>query len=92
MCINVYRIPERIDDESISNALVCHLRETTPDEAITKLQKAGVLAIPGPDDNSIILVGYHKEIRVLLDFYRLGGEDYRDEMSLTIGKLHAIGA
>lgn len=77
MTTAVYRIPERTAVKH-SNSLVCHLRSTTPAEAITTLQRSGVLAIEGPDDNSIVLVGFHPEIHRLLDYYRTGLMAYDD--------------
>jgi CBS domain-containing protein len=71
-----------------SNALVCHLRETTPDEAIKTLQRAGILAIPGAVENSIVLVGFHYEIRNLLRDFRLYG--YPRRSARTYGKLHKL--
>ncbi len=61
MTTAVYKLSTRKD------SLVAHLRSTTPDEAIEKLQRAGVLAIHGPDDSSIILVGYHIEPQHFLE-------------------------
>ena len=45
--------------------------------AVEKLAKAGVLAIEGADNGSIVLVGYHLEIRNLLrDFRMFDGEHF----------------
>jgi hypothetical protein len=73
--------------QNLSSSLVAHLRSTTPEEAIAKLQKAGVLAIAGPDPSSIVLVGYRLEIRHLLDDWRQYGFARQQDSRFTIGKL-----
>ena len=72
MTTNVYRMPKTTGQIHRPASLVCHLRSTTPEQAITTLQKAGVLAIPGIDESSIVLIGYRVEVRRLLEYYRTG--------------------
>jgi len=90
MITTVYRIPTARSDEPSSSLLVCHLRDTSPEEAIAKLDRAGVLAIPGPDPLSIVLVGYRREVADLLQDFRIHGHDYRVHSHWLIGKLRRL--
>jgi hypothetical protein len=72
-------------------SLVCHLRSTSPQEAIAKLAKAGVLAIEGAEPSSIVLVGYHLEIRNLLrDFRMFDGEHFTRHSYYVLTKLRRL--
>ena len=91
MTTNVYRMPKTTGQISHPASLVCHLRSTTPEQAITTLQKAGVLAIPGIDESSIVLIGYRVEVQRLLEYYRTGHLDAFDTYtSRLIGKLRKL--
>lgn len=97
MTTAVYRLPERkrAEGNSTRNCLVAHLRSTSPEEAIERLKKAGVLAIPGPTDNSIVLVGYHVEVRALLDFWRTAStveQPHGDATRFHLGKLRKLAS
>jgi len=50
-----------------SQDLVCQLQDISPDEAIERLHKLGILAIEGEAPSSIVLVGFHHDVAVLLD-------------------------
>lgn len=69
MTTTVYLLPHR-SGTIPRNALVCHLRSTSPSEAIAKLQSNGILAIEGIEPNSIVLVGFKPEAQILLDNIR----------------------
>ena len=87
MTTTVYRLPQRTA-LNVRSCLVAHLRSTSPQSAIDALARAGVLAVPGPEENSIILVGYHADIRKLLRDFRLYG--YERHSHYTMGKLKAL--
>ncbi len=82
MITTVYRLPSRARTKASRNLLIAHLSSITPDEAIERLSTLGVLAIPGPDPSSIVLVGYHIEVERLLTDLSLRGyaipAHYRD--------------
>jgi hypothetical protein len=82
MTTTVYKLASK-------DSLVCHLRSTTPNEAIEKLQKAGVLAIEGAEENSIVLVGYRVEVRRLLDYFRTQELAFGNDRYF-IGKLKSL--
>ena len=84
MTTAVYTIRPRCPDHA---SLVCHLRSITPAEAIAKLDRAGVLAIPGPDESSILLLGYQAVIRDLLDDFKRFGHPHRPTSLYLMGKL-----
>jgi hypothetical protein len=95
MTTAVYRMPKTTGQISRPALLICHLRSTTPEEAIEKLQRAGVLAIPSIDESSIVLIAYRVEARRLLEYYRTGHLDAFDtHTSRFIGTLRklALGA
>jgi hypothetical protein len=69
MTTSVFRLPDR-SREIPRDSLICHLRSTTPAEAISKLALNGILAIEGAEVNSIILVGYSHAVRTLLSNLR----------------------
>lgn len=67
MTTAVYRM---VESRLSRDSLVCHLRSTTPQEAIERLLKHGVFAVEGVEPQSIVLVGYSYECRVLLANFR----------------------
>jgi hypothetical protein len=71
-------------------ALVCQLSELTPREAIDKLSKAGVLAIEGPESDSIVLLGFSYEVSKLVTDLRLYGYARKPESRFTLGKLRKL--
>jgi hypothetical protein len=89
--VTVYRLPNTTSAPSRS-ALICHLREITVGDAISRLQKAGVLAIPGPEAESITLVGYHYETLELLDEYRVYGFAHTRHARCRLGWIKRLSA
>ena len=89
MTTTVYRLPQK-QNSLTKSCLVAHLRSTTPLEAIDTLSKAGVLAIPGPDPASIVLVGYRVEIQRLLRDFRLYG--YERHTRFTMERLKSLAS
>ena len=89
MTTAVYRLP--MSAALSRDSLVCHLSSISPQDAIDRLSRAGVLAIEGPEENSILLLGFHREIRKLLAFWR-NPRLYSDDISLTIAKLRRLSA
>jgi hypothetical protein len=71
-------------------SLVCQLREITPDEAIAKLSRAGILAIEGDKPNTIVLLGFSQEVRTLLDDLRVYGIPVHAAARYTLGKLRKL--
>lgn len=69
------------------HALVGLLTDTTPDQAITRLQKAGILAIRGADSATVLLIGYRADIASLLDDYRHYGTAHKPSNRYTLGRL-----
>ena len=90
MLTSVYRMPRQEGRFVAKTSLVCQLRETTPQAAIEMLQKAGVLAIEGPTPSSIVLVGFHREIRDLLQDFRTHGGAHKQHSRSLLGKLHKL--
>jgi len=89
MTTAVYRLP--MSATVSRDSLVCHLSSISSQDAIERLSRAGVLAIEGPEENSILLLGFHREIRKLLAFWR-NPRLYTDDISLTIAKLRRLSA
>ena len=89
MCISVYKMPPKAPSFA-SNSLICHLRELTIAQAIEKLSKAGVFAIPGPDLASIVLVGYHREAADLLQDFRTVGHAVRPHSFEYLGRIRKL--
>ena len=91
MTLSVYRLPSRQSTVSHSS-LVCHLRSITVEDAITRLAKAGVLAIEGPEKSSIILVGFTSPIVTLLHDWRRYGFPRAPEARYALGKLRKLAS
>ena len=89
--IAVYRFPNRTDTV-FRSALVCHLRDITVTDAIAKLQRCGVLAIPGPDVDSIVLAGYHYETMALMDDLRIYGSPHTPATQFRYGWIRRLAA
>lgn len=87
--VAVYRFPDSTRGAARS-ALICHLRDTTVDDAIAKLQRCGVLAIPGPVNDSIVLMGYHFETRELLNDYRVYGSPHSPQACFRLGWIRRL--
>ena len=66
--------------------LVCQLSDTSPEAALDRLAKSGVLAIPGPDLNSIVILGFNAELSKVLAFYRSHRRFY-GSVAFAVGKL-----
>ena len=88
MTVAVYKLPPT--HLRSHDCLIAHLRETSPDEAIAKLSRAGVLAIHGRERDSIILLGYHHEIRRLLRWFRSPCHDL--EAAAALGKIRRLAS
>lgn len=93
MTTTVFRFPKTTEEVRHAHpCLIAHLRSTTPDEAIEKLAKAGVLALYGPEPSSIVLVGFTAITRqLLLDFKRHGGPCH-PETRYLLGKLRKLAS
>jgi hypothetical protein len=82
MMTTVFSIAPQVHHKS---SLVCQLQDITPDDAIERLQKLGVLAVEGQLPNSIVLVGFNWEVSKLVwDLDRYG---YPRNTARIFGKL-----
>ena len=91
MTLAVYRAPER-QSMTARSSLVCHLRSITVADAIDRLSRAGVLAIEGPEESSIILVGFTFPIVTLLHDWRRYGFPRAPEARYALGKLRKLAS
>ena len=68
-------------------SLVCQLSDLTPDEAIKRLQASGVIAIEGPEPDSIVLLGFSYEVSQLVTDFRRYGKPYHPQACAAFAKL-----
>jgi hypothetical protein len=68
-------------------ALVCQLQDLKPDEAIARLEASGVLAIEGPEPDSIVLLGFSYEVSQLVTDFRRYGKPYHPQACAAFAKI-----
>lgn len=89
MSINVYSIVPTLHYKP---SLICQLKNISVSNALERLQKAGVLAIPGLDDSSIVLLGFDYEVALYVNDLRRFGHPHHPTSSRVVGKLRALAA
>lgn len=73
-------------------SLICQLKNITVPNALERLQKAGVLAVPGFDDSSIVIIAYSYEVALYVNDLRRFGHPHHPTSSRVVGKLRALAA
>lgn len=73
-------------------SLVCQLTDITPDEAIERLRRAGVLAVEGIDGSSVVLLGFNCEVSRLIADLRKYGFAREPTCIRTMGKMRALAS
>jgi hypothetical protein len=71
-------------------ALVCQLQDTSPQDAIKRLEKSGVLAIEGVDPASIVLIGFNYEVSMLISDLRRYGKAYHPRPCQIAAKIKRL--
>ena len=87
MCTTVFSAAPTLHH---SPELVCVLHDITPEAAIERLSKAGILAIEGEDPKSIILLGFDYRTSIIikkLEHYNRLSPGSRAELLLSLNKL-----
>ena len=70
--------------------LICQLQDLSPEDAIERLEKAGILAIAGPEPSSIVLLGFEYSVSIILRDFRLYG--YPRHSGATLKKLAKLAS